>query len=176
MPAFHKYPWLLPSWAIDLHHKSRRILLDLGANAFGTSFNWFLWMHPKILLRFMPPKSIPNSSQSRTLVVVVKRGTWHGWNPPCWMWRPLPSQWMGNRIQARYSFGSNGEVQFHGTGIRTDTEIRVSVAEDFREMEYGGSRTTCEHQLKRGHACARQCRPSFAFNVYLCAFIFDCML
>ena len=76
----------------------------------------------------------------------------------------------------RYRFGSNAEFQFHGIGIRTDMEIRVSVVEDFREMEDGGSRTTCEYQLKRGHACARHFHPYFAFNVYLCVFIFDCML
>jgi len=40
------------------------------------------------------------------------------------------------------------------------TEIKVTVAEDFRQMDDGGCRRPCVYQLKCGHACSRQCHPS----------------
>ncbi|MCO5576125.1 hypothetical protein L7F22_029933 [Adiantum nelumboides] len=42
----HILPWLLATRVKSLHRRERRVLLDLGANAFSTSLSWFLHMYP----------------------------------------------------------------------------------------------------------------------------------
>lgn len=107
----HILPWLLPSKAIDLHRRPRRVLLDLGANAFSTSLTWFLRMYPcdfteihafevdsKLLRKPSPPGFDEKSNVAKT-------------NPSSLTVKatPQPPQWMVDRIQLHYSFVSDGD-------------------------------------------------------------------
>nr|ABR17281.1 unknown [Picea sitchensis] len=107
----HILPWLLPSKAMDLHHRERRVLLDLGANAFSTSLTWFLRMYPcdfteihafEVDSKLLQKPNPPGFDEERNVAQM---------NPSSFNVRvtPQPPQWMVDRIQLHYSFVSDGD-------------------------------------------------------------------
>jgi len=63
-------------------------------------------------------------------------------------------------IQKLKSSNSIGPALTLACQNHPQTETKVSVTEDFRQVEDGGCSRPCEYQLKCGHACTRRCHPS----------------